>query len=317
MTYSKIVGTGSYVPDRVLTNADLEKIVDTTEEWIIQRTGMKERHIIAENQTLSDMATMAAKRAIEAAAIDKKDIDLVICGTIAGDYITPSVACLMQKNLELQSCPAFDMSAGCSGFMYGLSVADQYLKTGMAKTVLLVACEALSKLTDWTDRSTCVLFGDGAGAVILQRSDEPGIYSTEIGADGNYNQLLTVASPLYPKFGDPYVRMKGNELFKIAVTKLGDAATNMLKNNDMDVSHVDWLVPHQANLRIIKSVAKRIKLPMEKVMLTIQDHGNTSAASVPLALDAGVKSGKIKPGDVVLMDAFGAGLTWGAALVKM
>ncbi len=315
MIYSRITGTGSYVPEKVLTNFDLEKIVDTSDEWIQTRSGIKERHIIAEDQTVSDMAEIASQRAIEMSGIDVGKIDLIIAATLTAEYACPSVACLIQDRLGLKNCPAFDINVGCSGFVYGLDIADQYIKNGKIKTVLFVASEALSKVTDWNDRSTCVLFGDGAGAVVIQADTKPGIRSTHIHADGSLNEMLIAPSPSYPFLGAPYIHMKGNELFKVAVTKLGDMVTQTLKENDIDGSDIDWLVPHQANLRIINAVAKRIKLPLEKTILTIHKYGNTSASSIGLALDDGVRSGKIKPGDTVLMEAFGAGLTWGSVLL--
>lgn len=315
MVYSRIIGIGSYLPEKVLTNFALEKMVDTTDKWIVERTGIKERHIIADDEKLTDMVEIAAKRAIDSAGIDKDKIDLIIVATITSDFITPSVACILQQSFGIKNCPAFDINAACSGFIYGLSIADQYIKNGLAKHVLLVAAEALSKITDWQDRSTSVLFGDGAGAVVLKADNKPGIRSTHLYADGSYQQLLYAKNALYGVNESPYIKMQGNELFKIAVIKLSEVVQEALDYNNIDISHIDWLVPHQANLRIIKAVAKRIKLPMERVILTIQEHGNTSAASVPLALDEGVRSGKINHGDTLVMEAFGAGLVWGSALV--
>jgi 3-oxoacyl-[acyl-carrier-protein] synthase-3 len=315
MVYSRIIGVGSYLPEKILTNFALEKMVDTTNEWIVERTGIKQRHIIANNEKLTDMVEIAAKRAIENSGIDKAKIDLIIVATITSDFITPSAACILQQSLSIKNCPAFDINAACSGFIYGLSIADQYIKNGSAKHVLLVAAEALSKATDWYDRSTCVLFGDGAGAVILKADNKPGVRSTHLYSDGSYQQLLYAKSPLYKFNESPYIKMQGNELFKIAIIKLSEVVQEALDFNNIDISQVDWLVPHQANLRIIKAVAKRIRLPMERVILTIEEHGNTSAASVPLALDVGVASGKIKQGDTLVMEAFGAGLVWGSALV--
>lgn len=314
IVYSRIIGIGSYLPEKVLTNFALEKMVDTTNEWILERTGIRQRHIIANNEKLTDMVEIAAKRAIENSGIDKNKIDLIIVATITSDFITPSAACILQQNLGIKNCPAFDINAACSGFIYGLSIADQYIKSDSAKYVLLVAAEALSKATDWHDRSTCVLFGDGAGAVVLGADNKPGVRSTHLYSDGSYHQLLYARSPLYDN-ESPYIKMQGNELFKVAIIKLSEVVQEALDFNNIDISQVDWLVPHQANLRIINAVAKRIKLPMERVILTIQEHGNTSAASVPLALDDGVRSGKIKPGNTLLMEAFGAGLVWGSALV--
>lgn len=313
MTYTRIIGTGSCLPEKVLTNADLEKMVDTSDEWITERTGIKERHILAPGQVLSMMTTVAAERAIKAAEIDKNEIDLIIVATISSELVTPGAACILQQKLGIKSCPAFDISAACAGFIYGLNIADLYIKSKTSKCILLVASEALSKMTDWTDRSTCVLFADGAGAVILKADNKPGIRSTHIHAEGHY-ELLYAKNCLY---GDKreYVHMKGNELFKPAVMKLSESVQEALDYNKIDSGEIDWFVPHQANLRIIVAMAKKLNLSMDRVILTIQEHGNTSAASIPLALDVGVRDGRIKRGDTILMDAFGAGLTWGAALV--
>lgn len=316
MTYARIIGTGSCVPEKVLTNADLEKIVDTSDEWIVARSGIKERRILAEHELPSDMMETAARRAVDAAGIDKDEIDLIVVATITFDYLAPSAACIIQQRLGIKSCPAFDVNAGCSGFVFGLNVVNQYIKSGASKCALLVASEALSKVTNWEDRSTCVLFGDGAGSVVLKADSQPGVYATNIYADGNYHEFLTIPNPLYPEIGKPYVHMRGNELFKIAINKLSESSLAILRDNNMDVGDVDWLVPHQANLRIIKAVAKKLNLPMDRVMLTIEKYGNTSASSLPLALDTGIREGKIKHGDTVLMEVFGAGLTWGSVLMK-
>jgi len=313
MVYTKIIGTGSYLPEKILTNADLEKIVETSDEWITERTGIKERHILDSSQVLSDMTEAAAKRAIEAAGINKDEIDLIIVATISSEFITPSAACILQQKLGIKSCPAFDISAACTGFIYGLNIADLYIKSRTAKCILLVASEALSKLTDWTDRSTCVLFGDGAGAVVLKADNHPGLRSTYICAE-SHHELLYAKSCLYVD-NSKYIEMKGNELFKLAVMKLSESVQKVLDQNKISSNEVDWLVPHQANLRIITAMSKKLNMPMERVILTIQEHGNTSAASVPLALDVGIRDGRIKRGDTVLMEAFGAGLTWGAALI--
>ncbi|MCK4870285.1 MAG: ketoacyl-ACP synthase III [Gammaproteobacteria bacterium] len=314
MTFARIIGTGSYMPERILTNADLEQMVDTTDQWILDRTGIRERRIIAEDQKVSDLAEIAAKRALEASGTKAVDIDLVIVASATSELIFPSLACLIQQRLGIGDCPAFDINAACTGFIYQLDVANQFIKNGSAKNVLLVAAEGLSKVVDWDDRATCVLFSDGAGAVVLTADSKPGIRSTHIHADGTYSELLYAPSGRY---GDdpPHIRMKGNDVFKVAVTKLGAVVTEALQANNLVVDDIDWLVPHQANLRIIKATAKRIHLPMERVILTIEKQGNTSAASVPLALDTGVREGKIKAGDTVLMEAFGAGFTWGSALV--
>ena len=312
MNYTRILGTGSYVPDKVLTNFDLEEKVNTSNEWIVERTGIRERHVLSENETSTDMMEMAAKRAIEKSGIDKNDIGLIIVATLSGEFITPSAACVLQNRLGVKNdCPAFDINVGCSGFIYGLNIVDQYIKNGIGKPVLLVGSEALSKVIDWKDRSTCVIFGDGAGAAILISDNQPGIYSIEIGSDSDFYPLLQIPSHLFPQNGGPYVKMRGNELFKIAVNKMSTIARDVLLKNDMDISQIDWLLPHQANLRIIKRVAKNINLSMEKVIVTIERYGNTSASSVPLALDTAIREGKMKKGQIVLMDVFGAGLTWG------
>lgn len=313
MIYTKIIGTGSYLPEKILTNADLEKIVDTSDEWITERSGIKKRHILSPNQVLSIMTEAASRKAIEAAEIDKNEIDLIIVATISSEFITPSAACVLQQKLGIKSCPAFDISAACAGFIYGLNIADLYIKSKTANCILLVASEALTKMTDWTDRSTCVLFGDGAGAVILKAANKPGVRSTHIHAEGNH-ELLYAKSCLYGGKQE-YVQMKGNELFKPAVTKLSASIQETLDYNKISSSEIDWFVPHQANLRIIVAMAKKLNLSMDRVILTIQEHGNTSAASIPLALDVGIRDGRIKREDTILMDAFGAGLVWGAALV--
>lgn len=316
MTYTRIIGTGSYLPEKILTNADLEKMVDTSDEWIMERTGIKERHILASGQVLSIMTEAATRRAIEAAGISKDEIDLIIVSTISSEFITPSAASVLQHKLGIKNnCPAFDISAACAGFIYGLNIADQYIKSGAAKCILLVASEALSKVTDWTDRATCVLFGDGAGAVILKADNKPGIRSIHIHADGRYTDLLYASSVLYNDKSTYNVKMKGNELFKLAVTRLSEIVQETLEYNKIDSSEIDWFVPHQANLRIINAMSKKLNLSTDRTILTIREHGNTSAASVPLALDVGIRDGRIKRGDTVLMEAFGAGLTWGASLV--
>lgn len=313
MIYTKIIGTGSYLPEKILTNADLEKMVDTSDEWIMERTGIKERHILAPGQFLSTMTEIAAKRAIEAAGIKKDEIDLIIVATVSSEFVIPSAACILQQKLGIKNCPAFDISAACAGFIYGLNIADLYIKSKTAKCVLLVASEALSKITDWTDRATCILFGDGAGAVVLKADNKPGLRSTHIHAEGQH-ELLYAKNSIYTD-KPAYIQMKGNELFKPAVMKLSESVQEALDYNKIDSSEIDWLVPHQANLRIIAGMAKKLNLSMDRVILTIQEHGNTSAASVPLALDVGVRDGRIKRGDTILMEAFGSGLTWGAALI--
>lgn len=320
MAYSKIIGTGSYLPEKILTNHDLEKMVETTDEWIRERTGIRERHIAAEGETTSDLGVLAARRAMEMAGKTKDDIDLIIVATTTADKVFPSTACLIQKRLDIHGCTAFDVQAVCTGFIYALGVADNFIKAGSAKTALVIGAETFSRIVDWEDRDTCILFGDGAGAVVLEKSDKPGILSTHLHADGSYEHLLCVPCGISEgydllKKGEAYVYMKGNEVFKMAVNTLGKIADETLAANNYDKADIDWLVPHQANIRIIQATAKKLKLPMEKVVVTVDQHGNTSAASVPLALDAAVRDGRIKEGESVILEAFGGGFTWGSALL--
>lgn len=322
MIYSRITGTGSYLPEKVLTNADMEKIVDTTDAWITERTGIKKRHIAEENETTCDLAEQASRNAIDAAGLQAKDIDLIIVATTTADRIFPSTACLLQQRLDIHGCPAFDVQAVCTGFVYALSIADMFIKTGKAKNALVVGAETLSRILDWTDRGTCVLFGDGAGAVVLTASDAPGILSTHIHADGQYSDLLTVPAGIsenYQKLkaGEAFVEMKGNEVFKMAVNTLGRIVDETLAANNMQKSDIDWLVPHQANIRIINATAKKLSMSMDHVVVTVHEHGNTSAASIPLAFDIAMRDGRIKQGDTVLFEAFGGGFTWGSALVTI
>lgn len=321
MTFSRITGTGGYLPDRVMTNADLEKIVDTSDEWIKTRTGIEKRHIAAENETTCDLAEHAARKAIESAGISPDQIDLIIIGTTTPDVIFPSTACLLQHRLGARGCPAFDVQAVCTGFIYALDIADKYIRSGNYRTALVIGAETLSRIIDWTDRSTCVLFADGAGAVILQASEEAGILSSHIHADGEYNELLQVPAGISRdcekfKSGTAYLEMQGNEVFKVAVNTLGGIVDEILAANHLQKTDVDWLVPHQANIRIIAATAKKLNLSMDKVVLTVDQHGNTSAASVPLALDVAVRDGRIQRGDTLLLEAFGGGFTWGASLIK-
>jgi 3-oxoacyl-[acyl-carrier-protein] synthase-3 len=315
--YSRIAGMGSFLPANIVTNEDLAKQVETSHEWIMERTGIERRHILSEKETSGTMALEAAKQAIESAGISPKDIDMIIVATTTPDMILPSIACLLQAQLGTNLCPAFDLVAACTGFIYGLSIADQYIKTGAAKNILLVSTEAMSRITDWTDRRTCVLFGDGAGAVILQPSDKPGVLSTHLHASGYDKELLWVPSALPSQKSDtpPYVQMKGKELFRVAVNRLSEAVDEVLASANITSDQIDWLIPHQANYRIIQAIAKKLDLSMDKVVLTVQDHGNTSAASVPLAMHTAIQDGRIKRGDTLLLEAFGAGLTWGSALV--
>lgn len=321
MKYARITGTGSYLPEKILTNADLEKMVDTSDEWIAERTGIRKRHIAGDGETTCDLVENAAKQAIEAAEIDYSDIDLIIVATTTPDMIFPSTACLLQERLKIHGPPAFDIQAVCTGFVYALGIADKFITTGSAKCALVVGADTLSRIIDWTDRGTCVLFGDGAGAVILQPDDEPGILSTHLHADGKYYDLLMVPEGISQgydrvKEGKAYIHMQGNEVFKVAVNTLGRIVDETLAANKMKKSDIDWLIPHQANIRIISATAKKLKLPMERVVVTVDQHGNTSAASIPLALDAAVRDGRIKRGETLLLEAFGGGFTWGSALLK-
>jgi 3-oxoacyl-[acyl-carrier-protein] synthase-3 len=321
MSYTRIAGTGSYLPEKVLTNADLEKLVDTTEAWITERTGIRKRHIAAENETTCDLAENAARRAMAAAGVSPADLDLIIVATTTPDQVFPSTACLLQQRLDVHGCAAFDLQAVCTGFIYALSVADKFIRTNSARTALVIGAETMSRIVDWTDRKTCVLFGDGAGAVVLQASDEPGILSTHIHADGQYKSLLQVPTGVSKRAtedGDDYhfVEMQGNEVFKMAVNTLGRIVDETLAANNLTQDDIDWLVPHQANQRIIAATAKKLRLSDDHVVVTVQEHGNTSAASVPLALDVAIRDGRIQRGEMLLLEAFGGGFTWGSALVR-
>ena len=321
MSYARIAGTGSYLPEKILTNAELEKMVDTSDEWIRSRTGIEQRHVAAEGEYTVDLAEKAAIRAMEAAGKTKDDIDLVIVATTTADRVFPSTACLLQKRLDIHGCAAFDVQAVCTGFVYALGIADKFFRTDSAKCALIVGAETLSRIVDWTDRNTCVLFGDGAGAVVLEASEEPGILSTHLHADGEYEDLLNVnygvstAANLMID-GSAGIQMKGNEVFKMAVNTLGRIVDETLAHNNMEKSDIDWLVPHQANTRIINATAKKLKMSMDHVVMTVNKHGNTSAASVPLALDVAVRDGRIKRGETLMLEAFGGGFTWGSALIK-
>lgn len=321
MTYARITGTGGYLPENVMTNHDLEKIVDTTDQWIRERTGIEQRHIAVEGQTMVDLAEMAARRAIEAADIDAQDIDLIILATSTPDKIFPSSACILQARLDIHGCPAFDVQAVCTGFIYALTIAEKFITTGSSKKALVIGAEVFSHILNWKDRSTCVLFGDGAGAVILEASEDTGILSTHIHADGKYENLLRVPYGIADgydkvKAGEAFIEMKGNEVFKVAVNTLGRIVDETLAANNMMKSDIDWLVPHQANIRIITATAKKLKMSMDQVVVTINKHGNTSAASVPLALDVAVRDGRIKPNELLLLEAFGGGFTWGSVLTR-
>lgn len=316
--YSRITGTGGYLPEKLLTNHDLAKIVDTSDEWIVERTGIRERHIVAEGENTSDLALHASRKAIEAAGIDPKQIDLIVVATTTPDFVFPSTACLLQEKLGIRGCPAFDVQAVCSGFIYGVSVADQFIRSGQSKCALVVGAETMSRILDWQDRGTCVLFGDGAGAVILQASDKPGVVSTHLHADGSQHHLLETPARIEngKVVGNPYLVMDGGAVFKYAVNALDSIVEEALAANNMDKSEVDWLIPHQANLRIIKGTAKKLGMSMDRVVVTLDKHGNTSAASIPLALDSAVREGKIKAGETVLLEGIGGGFAWGAALVR-
>jgi 3-oxoacyl-[acyl-carrier-protein] synthase-3 len=322
LKYARIIGTGSYLPERVVHNTDLEKIMDTTDAWIRERTGIERRHYAAEGQTTVDMAEVAARRAIEAAGLKPGDIDLIVFATATPDLVFPNSGTLLQARLGCVGSPAFSVEAACSGFIYALSIADKFVRLGDARRALVVGAETLTRITDFTDRTTAILFADGAGAVVLEASDEAGIISTHLHADGGYRDLLYCTGGVsvgYPagSGNKAVIRMAGRETFRIAVTMLGNSVDEVLAKNNLDKSAIDWLVPHQANIRIIQAVAKKLDLPMERVIVTVQEQGNTSAASVPLALDTGVRDGRIRKGELLLLEAFGGGFTWGAALVRL
>jgi 3-oxoacyl-[acyl-carrier-protein] synthase III len=310
--YSKISGTGSYLPERVLTNKEFESYLETSDEWIRDRTGIEQRRIVADDELVVDMAEHAAKRALEAANLSAHDIGLIIVATTTPDLVFPSVACVLQSKLKgTIPCPAFDIQAACSGFIYALSIADLYVKQGVVKHALVIGAEAMSRLMDWSDRGTCILFGDGAGAVVISASETPGIIATHLHADGSCHPLL-----YSEKREHPNIHMNGAEVFKQAVGELSDIVDETLEKNNIQKQDIDWLVPHQANLRIIKAAAKKLSLPMDRVVVTVDRHGNTSAASVPLALDEAVRDGRIKRGELLLLEAFGAGFSWGSALIR-
>lgn len=320
-TYARIKSTGSALPEKILTNADLEKMVDTDDQWIQDRTGIKQRHIVVEGETTSTLAIQAAEQALQRAGMSADELDLIVLGTTTPDLVFPSTACLVQKALGCPGITAFDVNAACSGSIYALAVADKFIQSGQHKKVLVIGAETLTRMVDWTDRSTCVLFGDGASAIILEPSEQAGILSTHLHADGSYDDLLNatvgVSSGLKNEpNGGLKIRMKGNEVFKTAVRTLGKIVTETLKANGLKKSDVDWLIPHQANLRIIAATAKKLNMDMDQVIVTVDKHGNTSAASVGLALDEAVTSGKIKRGEILLLEAFGGGFTWGSALIK-
>ena len=317
--YSRIIGTGSYLPERVLTNLDLEAMVDTTAEWIRSRTGIEQRYIAADDETTSDLAYHASLAAMEMAGVGPQEIDMIVVGTCTPDLVFPNVGCLLQRRLGIGGGPAFSLEAACSGFMYALTTADQFMRTGSIRRALVVGAETMSRIVDWTDRETCVLFGDGAGAIVIEAADEPGVIYSSLGADGKYKDLLYADTGVSKKslaYDNSLIRMKGNEVFKVAVRTLERMVDQVIEENGLRQDEIDWFVPHQANLRIIKATAKRLQIPMERVVLTVAEHGNTSAASVPMALDTAVRDGRIKQGDLLLLEAFGGGLTWGASLVR-
>lgn len=317
--YSRIIGTGSYFPSQVRTNADLETMVETTDEWIIERTGIKERRIIGDNETVATMGAQAALKAIEAAGIDKNSIDMIVMATTSAARALPSAACEVQRELDIPGIPAFDVAAACAGFCYALSIADQYVKSGMAKRVLVIGADCLSRLMSPEDRSMVILFGDAAGAVILEASEQPGILSTHIHADGKHSELLYVDNPIRGVEASVHTSwgsMKGNEVFKVAVTRLSEVVEQTLAANQMDKSQIDWLVPHQANLRIISAVARKLEMSMDQVVINLDRYGNTSAATVPTALDEAVRDGRIQRGQTILLEAFGSGFAWASALIR-
>jgi 3-oxoacyl-[acyl-carrier-protein] synthase-3 len=319
--YSRIIGTGGYLPERVLTNAELERTVDTSSQWILDRTGVEERRIAAPGETTCDLAEAAARRAIAAAGLEPAGIDLIVLATTTPDHVFPSVASELQDRLGNYGCAAFDIQAVCAGFVYALDVADKFIRTGSATRALVVGAETFSRIIDWTDRGTCILFGDGAGAVVIEASEEAGILSSHLHADGRYKKLLWVPAGVGSGYertraNEAYVEMRGNEVFKVAVNTLSRIVEEALEVNQLTIDDIDWLIPHQANIRILTAVAKKLRLSTDRVVITVKTHGNTSAASVPLALDVAVRDGRIQRGDTLLLEAFGGGFTWGSVLLR-
>jgi 3-oxoacyl-[acyl-carrier-protein] synthase-3 len=317
MKYSKVIGTGGYLPEKILTNQDLERMVDTSDEWIRTRTGIAQRHIAADDEMASDLALKASREAIKSAGISLEEIDLIIVATTTPDVIFPSTACILQDKLGVGSCAAFDVQAVCSGFIYALATADMFIRAGKCRSALVVGTEIYSRILDWSDRSTCVLFGDGAGAVVLTQSDTPGIISSHLHADGSHSSILSAPGSIRGGKiqGRPFVVMEGNAVFKFAIKVLEEVVQEALAENNLQISDIDWLIPHQANIRIIISTAKKLGIPMERVVATLDKQGNTSAASIPLAVDIAVRDGRIKPGQRVLLEGVGGGFTWGAVLM--
>jgi 3-oxoacyl-[acyl-carrier-protein] synthase-3 len=318
VSFSRIVGTGSYLPVKTLTNQELERTIDTSDEWIFSRTGIRERRVAADDEFASDLALQASRRALEAAGVEAANLDLIIVATTTPDVVFPSTACILQSKLGAGPCPAFDVQAVCSGFVYGLATADLFVRAGRCRQALVVGAEVYSRILDWTDRGTCVLFGDGAGAVVIRASDEAGILSTHLHADGRYHDILSVPGHVSggQVRGRPFVSMDGAAVFKFAVKVLYEVAQEALKENGLQVSDLDWLIPHQANMRIIEATAKRLGLPLERVVITVERHANTSAASIPLALDEAVRDGRIRHGQHVLLEGVGGGFTWGSVLLR-
>jgi len=325
MIHARIIGTGSYAPKKVITNHDLEKLVDTSDQWITERTGIRERRVVEKGQTTSDLAYEACHRALKAAELSAEDLDLILVATVTPDTYLPSLACVLQDKLHAKKAAAFDIFAACSGFIYGLAAAKAFIESGMYTNVLLVGAEVLSRFTDWEDRNTCVIFGDGAGAVVLQKhAGKRGVLSTHLHSDGSFGDFITVpgGGALHPPSHDTvnkkmhFIKMRGNETFKVAVRALEDVVQEALEHNKVKAEDIDLLVPHQANLRIIQAMAQRLNMPMEKVVVTIDKYGNTSAASIPMALDEAVRDGRIKENNLILLEAFGGGLTWASALLR-
>jgi len=319
MTYSRITGTGSYLPERIVDNHEFARRLDTSDAWIRERTGIVQRHIAADGQASSDLALEASKRALEAAKLDASQIDLIIVATSTPDYIFPSTACLLQAKLGIKGCAAFDLQAVCSGFVYALATADGFIKNGTAKRALVVGAEVFSRILDWNDRGTCVLFGDGAGAVVLAAGSQPGIHASRLHADGSQVELLSVPGNVCGGkiVGSPFLQMNGQGVFKFAVRVLEESARETVAAADMKLEDIDWLIPHQANVRILEATARKLGLPRDKLVVTVDHHGNTSAASVPLALDEYVRAGRIRPGQRLLLQGVGGGFTWGSCVVTL